>query len=394
VNVLILLIFITKIKTLKFKNLKEIVIFLLFIVISIATIITVVFLRNKSNAPESTEASGTNNWGLIANKEQNMKKTAGALLFAGPPNNNKNLYTTHPNSSMWEWKNNNDVDQIMNELKASNVNVIKLSWWGNSKEKKWSPTIYDTNTHKLVFKEAEERNIMVAPMIEVHDGFKFWQEYPDNTKNLETRIKSILKDYGKEPNYLKIYDKSGNPRMVIWLIETIHVGKVDEKKFAGAFDVVADKIYKDTGYKIGFIIDPTPLPANGSYNGPNPTYLVKTKSLLAINPFNITSDGTNESARLKKAESILSKWKNSGLPLIAPILPGYNDSKVRPPGTKYGNNTTWRNSVQKMAIKYNTVGITLDIWNGFTEGYEFTPTKENKSLNYNLAKTTFSQLNK
>lgn len=376
------------------KSIKIVTSFLGLLAIVLSIVIGV-YLYRENSAPDDSQAAANSQWGRIANKPQNKQKVKAALLFAGSPNNNKSAYTVHPQSASWEWKSEADINKIFDEMKGANVNVIKLSWWGNEKEKTWSPTKYNTDTHKKVFQEANERQIMVAPMIEVHNNFKFWQEYPNKTSNLKNRIKQVLKDYGNQPNYLTLYDKQGNPRKVIWLIETIHVGKVDEQKFAQTFDTLANEIYKETGYRIGFVIDPTPLPANGTYNGPNPKYLKQTKSILAVNPFNITSDGKTEKQRLAKAEEILKKWNRSGIPLIAPILPRYNDSIVRNSGAniaKYGGTTSWRNSVKTLALKYQTDGVSLDCWNGFTEGYAFTPTKEDKNSNYELARTVLKQI--
>ncbi|MDO8498474.1 MAG: hypothetical protein Q7S44_01690 [bacterium] len=349
---------------------------------------------SKAKEPQKKLTLNTSpKWGHIADLNLQNQPVRGIFFFAGPPNpNSKQFYTRIPiDAEKFEWRNDNDINFIFDQIKSAGINVIKLSWWGHNDEyNKWAPTLSSVEVNNKVFVEAEKRGLLVAPVIEVSPAFEFFREYPDNTSNLEIRIKDVLSTYGNHQNWLKLYDKNGKARKVIWLIETIHLGPVDTTKFAQTFDLVAEKIKRETKQEIGFVIDPTPLPPNGSYDGPDPNKLKNTKSLVAINPFNITSDGQTEDERLTKSKSILSKWKNSGLPLITPILPGYDDSKIRPENyQKYGDNPIWRNQVLAIARYYQTAGITLDIWNGFTEGYTFVPTVETGYENYNLAKSSF-----
>lgn len=334
-------------------------------------------------------------WGNIANPELSGQLTKGVFFFAGPPNPNSiPLYTRNPiDASSFNWTTDAEIDRVFDSIQQSGANVIKLSWWGTGTEYQQSaPTFNNVTVNNQVFAKAKTRNIMVAPLIEVSPAFKFYEDFPTNTSILESHIKHLLTEYGQSSNWLKMYDKTGQERKVIWLIETIHLGAVDKTQFATAFDTVARKIETETGHQIGFIIDPTPLPPNGSYEGPDPTALLTTESLLAINPFNITSDGNTEQERLEKAEEILRQWNVSGIPLIASIIPGYDDHIVRPPGQIYGDSASWRTSVENLAKRYQTAGITLDIWNGFTEGYAFAPTTQNQSENYNMAKRVFDYL--
>ncbi len=351
-------------------------------------------LFGASASTSNLYAASSPLWGKIANPQHQTKSTKAAFFFAGPPNpGSLGLYTRTPTQfDAHLWRSQADIDVLFDLLQATNVNVIKLSWWGTGNEyKQWAPTWNDKKANVDTFQTANNRNMLVAPVLEVSPAFKFWEEFPANTTNLETRIKQVLADYGNQPNWLTLYDQNGNPKKVIWLIETIHVGPVDKVQFAQTFDQVAQRIFESTGTKIGFIIDPTPLPPFGSYAGPDPIELKKIESILAINPFNITSDGPLETNRISKAETILNTWKQSGIPLMAPVLPGFDDHIVRPPGTRYGDNPTWRSTVGTLGKQYQTAGITLDIWNGFTEGYSFMPTTEQGEANYNLARTLFGR---
>lgn len=342
-------------------------------------------------------ASGTEmpSWGKIANTGHTGESTKGIFFFAGPPNpNSLPLYTRTPlNSSEYNWSNATEITNLFDEIKGVGANVIKLSWWGTNNEyQSYAPTFNSVDINKTVFSEAQKRNLLVAPLVEVSPSFKFYEEFPADTTNLETRIKSLIADYGSQQNWLTIYDKNLQPRKVIWLIESIHISSIDAAQFAQAFDTVANKIEQQTGQKIGFIIDPTPLPPNGPTFGPDPIALKSINSILAINPFNITSDGTTETERIARAENILKIWHLSEIPLIVPVLPGYDDHIVRPPGQIYGDNLTWRTEMTRLALTYQTAGVTLDTWNGFTEGYAFTPTTQNGRDNYNLAIKIFSSI--
>lgn len=275
------------------------------------------------------------------------------------------------------------------------ANVIKLSWWGHNREYETSaPTLNTIEVNKRTFEEAGKRSILVAPLLEVSPAFPLWYEYPENTSNLEARIKEVLSKYGQYPNWLSLYDKFGVPRRAIFLIENIHVGPVDRDKFARTFDIVAEKIKTETGYNIGFVIDPTPLPpySFSQYDGPVPEALKNTQSLLGINPFNITTDGNTDQERLEWAEKIAKPWEEAGFPFMFPAIPGFDDHLVRPPGTIYGFTPQWSEQMENLAKKYQIAGITLDIWNGFTEGYVFVPTVERGYEDYNLAKRLFSYL--
>ena len=207
-----------------------------------------------------------------------------------------------------------------------------------------------------LFTTAAELDLVVAPMVEVGlDFFRFWQDFPFNLDELVRRAGWLLRNFGNEPNHLRVYDSQGQPRPVVWLIETIHVGPVTPQDFAAGFDRAAELLHEQTGHRPGWIIDPTPLPGYGSHDGPDPAALRTTPSVLAVNPFNITTQGPgafkdqvliSEDERLAYARNIMTTWasSNSGIPFIAPILPGYDAHIVFPPPrtTIYGFNPDWR----------------------------------------------------
>ncbi len=323
-------------------------------------------------------------WGKLANSELPNDITRSAFFFAGPNNPESPLQNLNPTI---EWSD-DSVGQIFDDLKTSGVNSVDLSWWGSGDEyKKYSPTLCSPEVVSQVFDACQKRKMLVSPVLEVSDDFQFWKDYPFDTSKLEDRIEFLINNYGNRENWQKMYDRNGNVRHVIKLIETIHGEKIDPTIFAAGFDKVANKIEEKTGKKIGFVIDPTPLPAGGSYEGPDPKALGATESILAINPYNIFSDGETDGERINKAEQILNRWNNSGIPLIASIIPGFDDTHFRSPGQKYGYSDEWYASVSDLARKYHVVGLRIDNWNAVTEGSAVIPTDKTGEGSYKFVKS-------
>jgi hypothetical protein len=362
-------------------------------------------------------ASPSPSWGRIASPLHHGDKIYSALFFAGPPNpGSLGLYTHHPIADdTLRWKDDSHIDSTLKPLVDCGLNTIKLSYWGHDGETDSSSPAWLFSQHRWTddtspgnyseseqiakgrhfFERADLQGLLVAPMLEVSPKFPFYAEFPDNVSNLVARATWLLKNFGDEANYLQIYDINGVPRRVIWLIETIHGGSIDPDKFSDGFGAAAIAVKQATGYDVGFIIDPTPLPPYGSDLGPDPAALIDHASILAINPFNITSQGTEYTTDLKSitdderqnyAESVLARWQASGIPLIAPIMPGYDAHIVFSQLPVYGFTDTWRTSQKQLAVKYETDGISIDIWNGWTEGYAIPPSKEDGTADFDWAR--------
>ncbi|MDO8269445.1 MAG: hypothetical protein Q7T54_02130 [Candidatus Levybacteria bacterium] len=322
-------------------------------------------------------------WGKLVNSELSNDITRSAFFFAGPPNPDSLLQNLHPNI---EWRD-DSIDEIFNNLKNTGINSIDLSWWGyNDEFKKYSPTLCTDKVIEQVFDECEKRKMLVSPVLEVSPEFEFWKDYPYDTAKLEDRIEYFVAKYGSKDNWQKMYDRKGESRHVIKLIETIHGAKIDPVVFAQGFDRVAKNIFEKTGAKVGFVIDPTPLPVGGSHEGPDPGTLKHTESLLAVNPYNLFSDGVTENERIMNAEKTLAFWHDSGIPVIASIISGFDDTHFRTPGQKYGYNEEWYSKIAELARKYHTAGIRLDNWNAVTEGSTFASTEEHGTKGNDFAK--------
>lgn len=345
-------------------------------------------------------------WGRVANDSRRGQRILSGLFFGGPPNpHSLPLYTRHPLAAQkLDWTDQSDIRFALRQFASTGLNTIKLSYFGHQGETdQWAPAwlfsqqrwpgdgagvyteVEQIERGRHLFNAAAELDLLVAPLVEVSPAFRFWAEFPFNLEGLVKRAAWLLRNFGDSPNYLRVFDSQGQPRHLMWLIESIHVGPVDPLEFAAGFDRAAQLLYEQTGYRVGWCLDPTPLPAYGSHDGPDPAALRDTPSVLAINPFNITSQGLGafkdqdqitEDERLAYARSIMTTWSGSGIPLIAPVIPGYDAHIVFPGSGIYGFNPDWRLRQRQLVVDFATAGLSVDTWNGYTEGYAIPPTEE------------------
>jgi len=356
-------------------------------------------------------------WGRIANASHRGERLLSALFFAGPPNpGSLPLYTHHPLAKEKEGGD-GGTDDALALMASAGLNTVKLSYWGHDGETDSSaPAWLFSQTRwsgdpkagpyteaeqialaRRFFAQAQAHGLLVAPMLEVGPKFPFYADFPQTLDPLVGRAAWLLKHFGDEPSWLRVTDRNGRPRHVLWLIETIHGGPIDPDAFAEGFGAAAVRLKRQTGYDAGFILDPTPLPAYGSEAGPDPEALKRHASVLAINPFNITSQGVTykadltaitEEERQQYDESVLRRWAASGIPLIAPIMPGYDAHRVFPGLPVYGFNAAWRRRQAALAARYQTDGLSVDIWNGWTEGYAIPPSVEDGDADLEWVKET------
>jgi hypothetical protein len=372
----------------------------------------------RRHATGSAPSPGSPSWGRIANGSHRGQPILTGLFFAGPPNpNSLPLYTRHPlDADRLDWSDASDIRFALEQFASVGLNTVKLSYWGHDGETdQWSPAwlfsrqrwpgdgegTYTESEQvaraRQLFQAAHKQNLLVAPMLEVSPAFRFWEEFPANLDGLVERASWLLGNFGTAPNYLRVHDSEGRRRHVVWLIESIHVGPVDPREFAAAFDRAAALVRERTGHLAGFILDPTPLPAYGTHDGPDPAALRTTGSVLGINPFNVASQGPGEpkpqdeiteGERLAYARDIMTTWSGSGIPFIAPAIPGYDAHIVFPDSGTFGFNPTWRRRQLELAVEFATAGLSLDTWNGWTEGYAIPPSREDGDVHREWARAT------
>jgi len=362
----------------------------------------------------------TNEWGSIVNSNHQSEKIVSTLFFAGPPNPGAlPNYTRHPSDNANNLWTDESIQFSLNQMKQIGINTVKVSYWGHDGETdRWATTLLfankDWRNRATVLSESEivsqathffqlvdENQLMFSPLIEVSPANPFYEQFPGNTGNMVDRIVWLVNNFGDQPGWLKVYDKNGVPRLAVWLIDTVHSSPINPNSFATGLDIISTKVEQATGKKVGLIIDPTPLPPYGSVFGPDPTAISKTQSVLAVNPFNITSQGAfgqaerriSEDDRLAYAESVVKKWSTSPIPFITTLLPGYDAHIVFPSFGIYGFTDVWLNKQQDLLLKYSNKGISFDVWNGYTEGYEIVPTVEEGDRIYQWAKGVIGLIN-
>jgi hypothetical protein len=349
---------------------------------------------------------GRGRWGRIANRVHHGERPLGGLFFAGPPNPaSVPLFTRHPlDADRLDWSDLSDIVFALRQVASVGLNTMKLSYFGHEGETdQWAPAwLFSrqrwpgegpgtyTEAEQVarawqVFRAAEHLNLLVAPLVEVSPAFPFWADFPTNIDGLVARAGWLLRHFGGASNFLRLYDRDGRPRNALFLIETIHVGPVDPFDFAAGFDRAADRLADEFGCRVGWILDPTPLPAYGSHDGPDPAALRTAASVLAVNPFNITSQGPGapkpqdqitEEERLAYARSVMDTWSTSGLPFLATVTPGYDAHLVFPDTGVYGFNREWRHQQSQLALEFAHGGLSVDTFNAYTEGSVIPPTVE------------------
>ncbi len=378
-------------------------------------------VRRLASDPNAAPVASPS-WGRIANESHRGQRILTGLFFAGPPNpNSLPLYTRHPlDADRLDWSDASDIRFALEQFASTGLNTLKLSYWGHEGETdQWSPAWMFSRQRwpgdgdgtyteeeqvargRQLFQAAHKQDLLVAPMLEVSPAFKFWEEFPANLDGLVERASWLLENFGDAPNYLRVHDREGRRRHVVWLIESIHVGPVDPQEFAAAFDRAAALVRERTGHWVGFIIDPTPLPPYGTHDGPDPAALRTTTSILGINPFNITSQGPGapkppdeitEGERLAYARDIMTAWSTSGMPFIAPAIPGYDAHIVFPGSGIYGFNPSWRQRQTELAVEFATAGLSIDTWNGWTEGYAIPPSRQDGDVHLKWVRATVKAL--
>lgn len=347
-------------------------------------------------------------WGRIANSTHRGQRIYTGLFFAGPHNpNSVPLFTRHPlDPDRLDWTSVADIRFALQRLVDTGLNTITLSYFGHEGDTdafaptwlfsrtRWSHEVgVDPYTEaeqvarvRQLFAVAREMGLLIAPLLEVTPNNRFFEYFPANLDVLLDRAGWLLKNFGDEPNFLRVYDQNGKTRHVLSQIEAIHVGPVDTRTFASGFDKAAERLYERTGHLAGWWLDVTPLPPFGSHDGPDPAALRTAESVVGINPFNITSQspGAPEpenqitpDERMAYARVITEKWAHTGIPYLAPLLPGYDAGLVFPHLGAYGFTADWLRQQQDLAVRNGNAGLCFNTLNGFTEGYNIYPTEEN-----------------
>jgi hypothetical protein len=387
--------------------------------------------------------------------------------YEHPIDDNIAFYTQFPENPQhlgWSEKG-EDRALVLDEMLWANVNVVTMSYWGARGDDRWAfsaPMHTSTFAHDELFHEATTRNIVVIPAIE--DGkctqggwqgwggfpghpqlsgawqgqsssFNFASEFPyfrgdpasprlyspaDPAPALTRQIEDLLRRYVISPadpawpsRWAKIYDSEGAPRYAINLIHVAsnQIGRGEGAFFASAFDDVANAVFRDTGQKVGFLLDVipfnvVPVPPDNSHQSnhfadqncgtadeaaakwpdtfladPETTgpLLRNIKAVLGIQAF-IPEVWTgllpnNEPDTRNWKIDFIRRWVSNGPPVFLDVGPGYATHEGFDP-TKpvwgWGWNDDWLNFQSELKAT-GIRGITFNTWNGYTEGTAAVP---------------------
>jgi hypothetical protein len=386
--------------------------------------------------------------GTLANpgfEGQPMKSVyffAGQWRFPGPafydgaipgvrvtPASNDCLYTIFPSdgNNQLGWSERPDKrEHAVDLMLAAGVNVVTMSYWGPPNTDRWAfwaPMQTATGAHDQLFETAVGRPVLITPSIEsslatigaprtgCHDdlgpigqspGFDFLDAFPgtpdDPAPALVEQIVDLVSRYilstahpEWREKWTQLYDRDGDPRYAIALL---HVGsnqpEVTDETFARGFTSVADRVYRETGVRVGFMLDALP-PEHGARFKPTPTHtgpwLAAQSAVLAIQPFNpdvfsgrcrvgddcdavLGSPPLLELVEWKRR--FVSSWVSTGIPVMLDVSPGFDARDVFEGSPRYGNNVPWRNG-QTDLLSLGVRGLTANTWNGYTEGYAVVP---------------------
>ena len=209
--------------------------------------------------------------------------------------------------------------------------------------------------------------------------------------------------------WAQLYDLDGIPRYAVNIIHACsdQLWQVEGSaaEFAAGFTRAADKVWDRYGINVGFTLDAI---QGGSYwaipasAGP---YLVETPSVLAIHGFesevfsglvwfsppghppydnnlHVFDWPPNISRMADWKRDAMNDWINTGVPVILDVSNGFDGRKVwREKGSGFwGDNLDytddrWRNWMSQLKNP-GIVGISVDCWNGYTEGYATVPSVE------------------
>lgn len=340
-----------------------------------------------SNCIHREEGARPHPRGLIANSERDGQLVKAIIYFAGDKNPLFRKRFVQTPLSMGDMM--VDLDNI---VKLGGNTVLYSFWGANGEEKAFSTALTSPDVIRKLHDACAKRGLLIAPFIEVHERNKFWEYFPDNIDDLTARIGWTLERFGKSPYWLRIYDRAGKPRLAIWLIETVSMNPgMDPARFAAGFDNLAARLKKSHGIDVGFVIDPTRLPADRERflpHGVSPKILAETEAVLAVNPYHVTVDGSTEEERLARQRELYRTWKVCAIPLYFQLEPGYR-SAFFPGVGAYGHNASWYERESALAREFATHGLT-GVYNLPTEDIDLEPTEEDSAADFDWARKVFS----
>jgi hypothetical protein len=384
----------------------------------------------STNTPNPTDTSMPTNtstptgtplppgeWGRLANPGFWNKRIQTTLFFSGQardgsskygcnPVSNLGLYTVHPvDARHLAWSESvANRDFALDQMVEAGLNVVSMSSWGEDFlpcDIGWSqiaPMQTAPGSHDELFTAAIGKPLLVVPFIESRNDWALRDEFPRWTDGrvapgTVSQINNLIDRYLKNAahpewadQWAQVYDWNGEPRYAVTIIHASsnRLGPNDHADFAAGFDLVAAEVWKATGVKVGFFIDPLPPGSNapGVFK-PDPEKtgpaFLEADSILGIQSFipEIWVSGSPDDAQLMTWKRDFSRrWSGTGVPFLMDISPGYDASIVFPGSITYGLTREWRDALTALVVDFGQDGLVFNSWNGYTEGMAAVPTHE------------------
>lgn len=341
-------------------------------------------------------------WGKITDSKAASNIIASTLLFPGVPKADYlSTYTALPLSTEQGFSE-TDIRLQLQRMKDIGINTVQISYFGadtldGSQYLPMNAWINRTDGNIFEYYDRlialiEEEGLYFYPLIETSSAMAFYLDFGVNNQKIVDRISYWAEHWGDSPNWLKLYNKTGEAKQVVSIIEAIKFKPYSTNLFEMNMAHIADEIADSFDIQIGFALDPTRLPVEtegglpiGSF-GPTPSELANSEYLLVAHPWEITVDGSNDEERTRWATKFLKQWTDAGIPIVTVNIAGYDASKVFPASSVYGKTEKWLGLQHTLAVHtLGTAGITLGPWNGWTEWYHITlaqGTNGDRNLNW------------
>ncbi len=404
----------------------------------------------KGTAGHAESGTASPKWGLLASDPFDHQQIKGVYFFAGNPrccqglpprqyyeypiSPNESLYTTHPSDPRhlaWSEQPENPAFALDTMIETG-ANVVLMSYWGERGSDRWAywaPMQTSTFAHDQLFSAAVGKNILIMPAIESSDAtigcgghspaYHFASDFPGSpaepAPQLVLQIEDLVQRYLLEPadpawasQWVQMYDRTGSPRYAITILQVAsnRLDPDEHERFAQGFDRVANKVFQDTGIRVGFTLDllPEKHTVNMANCGekreitdtftPSPEttgpYLRRQASFLAVQAFipEIWTHQGSEEQLVAYKSNYLKRWLNQQVPVVLDVSPGYDAHLVFPGSKRYGFNEAWRIALSGLWTE-QAAGITFNTWNGYTEGYAAVSTLEHGEATFQWIQELF-----
>jgi hypothetical protein len=387
------------------------------------SVVAALVLAITAGAAHAQSVNADLRWGRIANAQFDGQRIRSTLFFSGSAKDgsspygyqapaNTHLYTVNPadNRHLTWSQAAADRDFALSQMVDVGINVISLSSWGENfllpqdSWGLWAPMQCAPKSHDELFAAAVGKPLTITPFIESRANWTMRGEFPTWNGQVApgtvSQINNLVDRYLKNTEHpewadkwTKVYDRNGEERYAVSLIHASsdRLSPNDHAAYAAGFDAMAQKVFDDTGVKVGFFLDVLPKDSPWAPGVFRPTAqetgpeLAERASILGLQNFipEIWANVADEAARIDWKRDFSQGWSETGIPFLMDVSPGYDAQLVFPGSVEYGFTETWTSALTDMVSDYGQDGLIYNSWNGFAEGMAGMPSLEYGTTHYN-----------